>query len=480
MDKDAILGFIKKNMLSLSCAVVALVCVGLFFYPLGGMQDTLQQSATDRGNVYGSLNSLLKPGQRKLPVHDLDGTDPGQLPFFPNKPTIDKGHEANAKWKEYSDYTLKLMIEMNQSQHPKLMQTVLPDKTSDPDYLAFPEVYQKVLSSDPNMTGIGYKDAKPPIDPDNTLRYYKALNIQNDILHGGMPPSLADVDAAGKALYEGTYRQQLIEANGQVVNQAEVDGRWKADVAGLQLRMEKMDARKYRVYVDTDAFGPSTKMALGGRSMMDDIWYCQMQVWVDQDIARAVMEANAGASDVLDAPVKRLIRVDIKPNQTMYVMLPPANGSGQPGQPVVAAPASDTAPILPNYTVSVTGRYSNPMYDVVSFKVLMDVDATKVNQVLETLSKRTLMTVTEENMYTLSSEAESAKGYLYGRDPVVRLELRVDAPFFREWTKPWMPDAVKMQLGIMAPAAGFTPGQPGFAPGGGPPMGGRQNSYMPH
>src|SRR5271168_3808635 len=98
MDKDAILGFIKKNMLSLSCGVVALLCIGAFFYPLGGMQDDLKQRVDEKAQVGAALFGLIKQGQRRLPIHEIDATDTGTLSFFPNKAAIDAGHLANVKW----------------------------------------------------------------------------------------------------------------------------------------------------------------------------------------------------------------------------------------------------------------------------------------------------------------------------------------------------------------------------------------------
>jgi hypothetical protein len=476
MDKDAILDFIKKNIVSLSCGVVALLCVAAVFYPLGGMLDTLKQDVDAKAAVGNTLTALEKPGGRKLPIRDLDAADPGPLGYFPNSTTITAGKAANDKWKADSDLTLRAMVEMNKASHKELVPNLVvvpPRKVYEPDYLDFPETYLQILSTDPTVTGIPDKTANPKIDGDPLLVKFGDLNIQNDILHGGMPPQQKDWDDAKNALWEGTYKQQLIEANGVVVNKDEVGGRFLAEAAGLPLRLKILAARKYRVYVDQDAFNPSSKMIPHAHCELNDIWYSQLQVWIEQDIARSIAAANGSSQSVLDAPVKRLLSIQVN-SPPSYTLLPAATGGSAPAAPM---PASDSSPILPNYAVSPTGRYSNPLYDVVGWKLYVDVDASKVNTFLETLSRKTLMTVTCEDEYALDSEFESGKGYLYGKGAVVRLVLTGESLFFREWTKPLMPPTVKQYLGIeTAGAGGATPGgggggQPGFGGPGGPGMG---------
>jgi hypothetical protein len=461
MDKDAILGFIKKNILSLSCAVVALLAIGALFYPLGDMIDTLQQSVNEKAGLYNTLAAFIKP--RKLPVNSIDQAEPGPLTGFPNALTIKAGQAAVDKFKAASDETLKRLVDMNQQAHPLMLADELPAPKYEPNFFNFAKLYLLVLSTDPMVTGVPKPDAKPPVPGDPLLITNHDLNLQNDVMHGTMPPLPKDIDDAKSALWENTYKPQIQELNGTPVNLQELHDAYSVEALALPLKLNKLVARKFKVYVDQDVFKINAKILPDQKPTPEDIWYAQMQVWIQRDLAMAIADANSSSSCVLDAPVKRVITMEVQP-APMYTLQPTATATQ--GQPVAPAPASESAQIAPDFAVSASGRYSNAMYDVVQFKLVVDVDATKVNQFIETLSKGRMITILGENQYSLNAETEAAKNYLYGRGSVVRLELTGETLFFRDWTKPLMPDNVKVYLGLMAPAAGTAPMAPGGAPGG--------------
>ena len=500
MDKDAVVGFIKKNALSLACGGVALLAVGAVFYPLGGMVDTLRSAADEKAGMYGTLTSFIKP--RKQPMNDLDKPDQLPLVNFPNTPAINAGNTAVAKWKASSDKAITNLIELNRAAHPMLLSDELPAPKYEPNYFNFAKLYRLVLSTDPSVTG--NPDSKAPASPDNQLLVSNHdLNLQNDILHGGMPPSLKDIEDARVALWENKYKVQIQTLNGQPTNMTELLADYSKEVTGLPLRLKKAVGRQFKVYVNSDVFTVNPKILPDQKPSPEDIWYSQMQVWIQQDVARAVADANTKAPSVLEAPVKRLLSIQL-PNPPMYTQQPAAAGGTAQAVPVPGVSASDSAPIPPNYAVSVSGRYSNPMYDVVQFTLFVDVDAAQVNQFIETLSKGRMMTVLGQNEWALNAETESSMGFLYGRTPVVRLQLTVETLFFRAWTvgvpaiaatpttpanpgyPALMPDAVKVSLGLLAPVNGMpgspTPGapMPGFQFPGGGGVGGVGGPGMSH
>jgi hypothetical protein len=470
MNKDAIFAFIKKNIVSLCCGVVAIVAIVLLFYPLGGMVDQLTTDASTRGNNYTTLSGYLKT--RKEPVSDPYQADPGELPGqIPNTATIAAGKAAVEAWKHTSEVMLSNASKMNEQGHQMLVPDELPAETHETTPFHFAQVYRLVLSSDPTKTGIGDLTANPPVPPDPTLAEVKALNLTNDILHGGLPPTIEQITKAEQTLLKDVYEPRIITVNGKAMNTVQLTAEYKAETSLLPRKMKAEVARRYKIYVEKDAFAMNPAITTEQRSQIQDIWYAQMQLWMQQDLATAIADANSGSTNILDAMVKRLIMVQVPTPDKMYVIAPPAasanGGGGQGNQP---APGTDTTAYPPNYNVSVTGRYSNGMYDVVRFGLVVDVDASRVNQFIEALSAKRFITVTDENEYALDPEAEAERGYLYGSAPVVRLQLGGEMLFLRSWTTSLMPDAVKMYLGIIQPKPGMTPGMP---PGPGPgPMGG--------
>jgi hypothetical protein len=60
MNKEAIFEFIRKNIVSLCCGVVAIAAIVLVFYPLGGMVDDLSTQANTHAGVYATLSGYVK------------------------------------------------------------------------------------------------------------------------------------------------------------------------------------------------------------------------------------------------------------------------------------------------------------------------------------------------------------------------------------------------------------------------------------
>jgi hypothetical protein len=382
--------------------------------------------------------------------------------------------KASELWKQTSGLMLKNASTLNQQGHRMLVPDELPTETHETTPFHFAQVYRLVLNPDPSITGIGNPQANPPVLPDPTLSAsdVKALNLVNDVLHGGLPPTPDEIAKATDSLEKNVYEPRIITVNGQPKNLVQLTAEFKAEASKLPQKMKADVARNHKIYVEKDAFSLNPTILPDSKAPIQDIWYAQMQLWMQQDLANAIADANSGSTNILDAMVKRLIVVQIPTPDKMYVLPPPSAGGGQDKMP---APGTDTTAYPPNYNVSVTGRYSNGMYDVVRFGLVVDVDAARVNQFIEALSNKRLISITEENEYALNPEIEAARGYLYGSAAVVRLQLVGEMLFLRDWTKELMPEQVKVNLGLIQPKPGMTPGAPPSGPGGGMmggPMGG--------
>ena len=468
MNKEAILNFIKKNVLSLICAFVAIVAIVLVFYPLGGMVTALKTEADEHAQMFSTLNGFVK--SRKLPISDPFKTDAGDLKSFPNSATIAAGQAANKKWADYSTQMLKDLQEMNQKNHDLLIPDELPNPKYETTLFRFSQLYKLLLSTDTTATSMGDATVAPPISPEPTLASHNAMNLRNDVLHGGTPPIPKEIDDAKAALWQNVYAQQVYTQNGKALNLTEVQAAFTEEALALPLKMKNEVATKHKMYVEKDAFTVSPAITLDVKPQLVDVWYAQLSLWMQQDLAAAIAEANADSKNILDAEVKRLISMQIPiPPAQLYTFPPPAGGAQAGGITDLPSTAIDTAPLPSIFSVSPTGRYSNGMYDVAKFKLVVDVDAARVNQFIETMSHDRLISVYLENEYALNSETESSKGYLYGPGSTVRLQLEGEILFMRNWTTPLMPDRIKMALGLMVPPAGGIPGGGGFGAGGPPP-----------
>jgi len=181
-------------------------------------------------------------------------------------------------------------------------------------------------------------------------------------------------------------------------------------------------------------------------------------LWIDQDVCAAIAQINAKAQNIMDAPVKQLLKISVDDTDKQYVTL---QNSGAPTSGDQAATLTDDMIAGKAFTVSETGRVSNPVYDVIHFRVEMNVDARKVPEIVAQLQRGRLITVFTCDTNSVDARAAVEQGYVYGEAPVVNLRMMCEELFMRGWTvgkdpakDALMPAAVEQVLGIATPNAG--------------------------
>jgi hypothetical protein len=197
----------------------------------------------------------------------------------------------------------------------------------------------------------------------------------------------------------------------------------------------------------------------------------QWQYWIKQDILMALSEANRPYVSVVDAPVKRLVSLAVidSPGQDFSAASGSTAGSGSAGptagfgtgaagrrrgaassgsaaRPGVAADPSREIPL--DYSVSFTGRKTNPVYDVRRVELVIDVDGARIPEVFDALARQNFITVLDARVETLDLFAAIRDGYFYGSAPVSTLTLDLETIWLREWTAQFMPPTLKQTLGI--------------------------------
>ncbi|MFA9476831.1 hypothetical protein ACERK3_00860 [Phycisphaerales bacterium AB-hyl4] len=190
------------------------------------------------------------------------------------------------------------------------------------------------------------------------------------------------------------------------------------------------------------------------------LWEGQVGLWLQQDIARAIARANRvddPNSNVLNAPVKRLLRVEVIPGYVGLHTLGGVAGSGNVNRardgsypiPSRMTRASDGNGALPvNFRVGPTGRVSNAMYDVRHVRVRAIVDDQQLPDLFNALGAVNFMTVLHTTIRDVDEYEALREGFVYGSGNVVEAEMIIEAILLREWTKQMMPQPVRQYLGI--------------------------------
>ena len=478
MDKQKIIDFLKNNAFALVCGVIAIAAVVSAYYPFGGMVESLTTKATEEAGNYGTLSALQKA--RTQPVVDPAKPTPVALAGFPNKEQVKLGKDAVDALAAESQKAMDVLVALNDEKiHPRLVHDALPAPLSDTPKFLFADVYKRVLSLDPAMSGLGSPALPPPIQgaqrdfapmvADEHLAAEHALNLCNDVLRAGTPPDAKLIEARKAWMKTNVFDPQLIlDAKNVAVNATDVTMKETAADKQVPDDLAQEIARKVRVYLDRDAFAVNPNILSSSNPQMADIWFAQLALWVQADIARAVADMNGGPNSpehgVAESPVKRILRLDLKPIP-MYQFA--VSGQGATGGGPSSAKETDAIPLT--YTVSSSGRTSNAMYDVVPFRLTVDVQADHVNRFIATLTHDRLIYVDNQDLFSIDPESLAPQGYLYGSKPMVRLVLSGEELFLRKWTADLMPQRIKILMGLIAPPPGSTVmplGGPAGASGG--------------
>jgi len=398
--------FVKKNILSVICGVIALIAIITSFWPLGGFTSDLQKELDARADAYRTLSELQKK-PRSLPVLKLESTEAAALKQFPNEATITRGETATAAVAQESKTMLAAAVELNK--RSLLVAGSLP-APSEPLRYRFRQDYQ-----------------------------VRMKNIAEEMLNAGRPPLPDAIKEAQDLLWENEFKDKVTMLNGKETDLPEVQADFAIAAAKVPDLLRQRVATERSIYVDESAITSVAGIAGGGAPDPVSIWSAQLSLWAHEEVFGAIAEVNDSRS-IVDAPIKRLLKIDVPLLFTQ---------ASKPGEAVVA---SDPAAALPkSFAVSVSGRTSNALFDVLNLKLILYVDATRIPEILATMSRNRFFNVLKLNIDGVDALVEAKSGYFYGNAPVVQLEMDAELLFLRAWTLDYMPEKIRRDLGIAPP-----------------------------
>lgn len=202
-------------------------------------------------------------------------------------------------------------------------------------------------------------------------------------------------------------------------------------------------------------------------SLQEDVencWYSQLGYWVIGDIFDTIVTLNAQHESLLEAPVKRLVRITFADDQTSGGSAGLGNNAGQ----------SLIYTDRPRYELSsgssiketLTGRYSSDEYNVIRFKVVFVVNTKDSLKLISQLCsakehkyidksgqshtyKHNQLTVLNVSMKSVEMKSPDHELYRYGRDNVSEMELTCEYLFYMKGYEDIMPQSVKSIFGAV-------------------------------
>ncbi|MEL7473510.1 MAG: hypothetical protein AAGK04_09350 [Planctomycetota bacterium] len=193
----------------------------------------------------------------------------------------------------------------------------------------------------------------------------------------------------------------------------------------------------------------------------------QFDYWTVKDTLMAIASANDrddGRRGVPSAAVKRLLSLRVTP------LFDPSQATGSDstggddggrddfgggfddggGSAGPSGPPSATV-YQPDPSVSITGRVGskgNQLYDLRNIEVVAVVSSGRIDDIIQAIEAYNLITVLDWRIESVDPLAHLAGGYFYGDDHVVRLTLQLESLWLRDWTTPFMPAGVRTLLGV--------------------------------
>lgn len=214
----------------------------------------------------------------------------------------------------------------------------------------------------------------------------------------------------------------------------------------------------------------------------------QWRYWIAQDLLFALADAN-GEKSALSGVVKRLVGMRISDLNSERDsasggggggggmgggMSGMGGGMGQPGRRRsgnnnnnnagnsgnVAGGGGTTGLGAPridpkreakiDHAVSLTGRVSNEVYDVRLIQCELIVATTGLPKLMDSIARRNFMTVLNVKITPADAFAAAKEGYIYGIEPISRVQLEIESVWLREWTAETMPADLREMLGIQS------------------------------
>jgi|GEM_PF-6038469 len=417
----------KKNLVSILCGVAVLVLLGItYIYPLPSSYGALQEDINKSKGMYDQLKGQLNQ-ERLQPKLTLDDSPPPPLPGFPGESVARAARVALESLKREADELLRLAMR-NTGEIKPLIEGIFPaltgGATESKVILDFRGEYWRATATD----AVGFPNSQ----------YAKILN-------GTLAPQSTEFEnIAASRTADIIAKKTIYGQDNKPSNQEQINKEINDMRADLPRELKLTRAEDHKVYVGPNAIFPHPQ--LGGQNSPNqpniDIvtaFNAQYSLWIQELILKAIADVNKDATNVLNAPIKHIVKLNIGAAYNFARQGTPV----EPGMPI-EPPFNPGAMIAKDYTSDPFGHPAiNELYELNTFDLVIRVEAKKVPSIIGALTAGRFLFVNQVSMQSVDTGIALNEGYLYGPEPIVELTLRCNLLILRSQLTPLMPDAVK-------------------------------------
>ena len=316
----------------------------------------------------------------------------------------------------------------------------------------------KLNAFEPLVDNVFGKDWVPPSNKNEFQKAYQAeIKSWLKLLKAGSVPTEdairqeQDRIDAEQPVDEslGTGRDQIPEES-KVEKATENLPRKNADI-----RAAIRNANMIYCYAEPSSFQSSAVSKIDGPMYritppsMSDMWYAQLEVWVQRNVIDSIARINNTAAEPLNAQkpdnhawVGNLPIKDILSFQMTYYV-------GTEDVSVSSVSNRATPPVTTEEVWTDTGK-TNPLYDTLHFTIKLIVDARSMPTVISGLCENNFHTPLNVQYKAVAPNTEMT-GKIYGDAPVVELTIDFETVMFFEFYGNLMPDEILKTLNRKRP-----------------------------
>lgn len=459
--------WVKANIVIVISAIVCVISLGFLSW-VHARGNAFKAQLAERQTEIRKIDALMSTPVR-IPPLVPDGPVREEA-ITVNKPAIDALKSVYARMNDEYTNIFKFAVGVNSQSQQPMIENLFPDIASSgsrplearPRYRAS---FDEMLGEYSPTAGYPQLNAKPPLSPEAITA--EMVRTEDEYRTANFLPA------------RGTLPPERMEQLRQIKTKRQVE-------------MLRNHAERLHVYAQTNSRELDFPFDVGkwageiDRPTPETLWEGQMGLWIQQDLARVIALTNRvgkPGSNVMNAPVKRLIQVQVVPGyvgidghrggMAMDGPLPPGTSypAAMESRPALPAPAprgkagaaaaKPAAKLSDDFSVSPTGRRSNNLYDVRHVWLTIVIDSQRMPEFFDNLSQTNFMSVLKVQMSDVDEYKALEEGYVYGAGDAVQVTMLIETIWLRDWTSRLMPEQVRTALGVEAPvAAAAAPAKP--------------------
>ncbi len=438
-----VIDWVKSHFVIVISCVVIVIVLPVAYVISSGMLSSFQEEQ----------QTTISQAQRRLAglevSYTLPAAGPGveavSLQALPNERLTAWFREAIRERMADVAEVRQQGIEFNRKGYEPLVGGLFPEPASDIDRQVRPFDLLRLL------VGSGGADGRPSL-------YITML----EEARAGMPPSPERVAEALRR--ERSEFLADIEREGGA-GQLTVEDRRRLEQRLRDARVARyaQAARRLTFYAEPDLLLRAARAAgLPSTASMQTpprpavLFGFQFDFWVLSEITAAITRINTSETgrrfNIDDAPIKRIVSIQLEPlpvNQPQR-RDPAGFGMEEPGAETgVQLPVVDgVVQRDPDTTNTLTGRASNPRYDIRPVTITMVVDSSRIPEIIEGFRRRNFMAVSDLRLSSVDVWEDLNQGFYYGPGHVIRATMTIETAWLRAWTLEFMPSDFKRMMGI--------------------------------